>query len=189
MNSAADFGCVLSKPQLQLSNYKITRYPNAQLTSPSFRGKLAFEPAFPRIAAGCRNKICSRNLCRGPSSALMLRPVTCAQILEQHLRDGFPLDLALDLVLNELVVRAARCYPCRRRCARTRPWRRDGLPRRHRTPRPRSRHPDQHARRSLRRLSRNSATPTFRRYRVRSSRRPRRFPPPGHSLHPHRSRL
>src|SRR5580658_8706244 len=27
--------------------------------------------------------------------------------LEQHLRSGFPLDLALDLVLNELVVRAA----------------------------------------------------------------------------------
>jgi TonB family protein len=34
-------------------------------------------------------------------------PRDLRQILEQHLRDGFPLDLALDLVLNELVVRAA----------------------------------------------------------------------------------
>ena len=30
------------------------------------------------------------------------------QILEQHLRAGFPSDLALDLVLNEIVVRAAQ---------------------------------------------------------------------------------
>jgi protein TonB len=34
-------------------------------------------------------------------------PRDLPQILEQHLRDGFPLELALDLVLNELVVRAA----------------------------------------------------------------------------------
>ncbi|MGD0213384.1 MAG: TonB family protein [Terriglobales bacterium] len=34
-------------------------------------------------------------------------PRDLPQILEQHLRGGFPLDLALDLVLNELVVRAA----------------------------------------------------------------------------------
>jgi hypothetical protein len=47
-----------------------------RLTSPAFRGKLASEPAFRRITAGCRNKIWSRNLCRGPSSALTIRPLT-----------------------------------------------------------------------------------------------------------------
>ena len=60
-------------PPLKITNDQISPY---QLTSPSFRGKLPSEPAFRRITAGCRNKICSRNLCRGPSFALTSRILT-----------------------------------------------------------------------------------------------------------------
>src|SRR5260370_20226135 len=63
------------RPKLQ--NYQSTHQFSLQLTSPSFRGKLPLEPAFHRIIhAGGRNKICSRTLCRGPSSALTIRILT-----------------------------------------------------------------------------------------------------------------
>src|SRR4029077_18370746 len=56
------------KPQRKISP--------CQLTSPAFRGKLPSEPAFRRFTAGGRNKICSRNLCRGLSFALTSRILT-----------------------------------------------------------------------------------------------------------------
>ena len=52
--------------------------------------------------------MCSRNLCRGPSFTPRCFAPDPAQTLEQHLRAGLPLDLSLDLVLNDLVARAAQ---------------------------------------------------------------------------------
>ena len=74
------------------------------LTSPAIRGKLGIEPAY-RERTGWRimlpQPMPRSDFSSGGSHADL------ASILEQHLQAGFQPDLALDLVLNELVIRAA----------------------------------------------------------------------------------
>jgi len=76
------------------------------LTSRQFRGKLPCEPAFSRATAGCGTIMFPQPMSRPEfyPDDLSADP---ASVLEQHILAGFPPDLALDLVLNELVVRAA----------------------------------------------------------------------------------
>ncbi len=78
---------------------------------PSISRETRSEPAFPRITAGCRNKLMfpqpmSRPEFR-PDDSHDLSSSDATRTIEQHLLAGLPPDLALDLVLNELVVRAA----------------------------------------------------------------------------------
>ncbi len=73
---------------------------------PSISRETPLSACFPRVTAGCRNDAMfpqpmSRPEFRPDDSSL--EPTT---VLEQHILAGFPPDLALDLVLNELVVRA-----------------------------------------------------------------------------------
>ena len=78
-------------------------HSQCQLTSLSFRGKLATESAFE--FADCRNMFPPTTPRSAPRSDEALYDL--AGTLERYLLSGFPGDLALDLVLNELVVRAA----------------------------------------------------------------------------------
>ena len=78
-------------------------HSQCQLTSLSFRGKLATESAFE--LADCRNMFPPTTPRSAPRSDEALYDL--AGTLEHYLLSGFPGDLALDLVLNELVVRAA----------------------------------------------------------------------------------
>ncbi len=76
------------------------------MTSLSFSAKLGSEPCDRPITAGCR-----KNMVPQPKLRSELRPddsqIDPTRTLEQYILSGFPPDLALDLILNELVVRAA----------------------------------------------------------------------------------
>ena len=77
------------------------------MTSRAFRGKLPYKPAFFSLNAGWRNDNVPAPMSRSefhPDDSL----IDPTHTLEEHFRAGFPPDLALDLVLNEIVVRASQ---------------------------------------------------------------------------------
>ena len=79
--------------------------PPGQLTSPSFRGKLASSLLFTKSRGLTGLPMFPQPMSRSelyPDDARADLPDT----LKQHVLAGFSPDLALDLVLNELVVRA-----------------------------------------------------------------------------------